>query len=199
MSHCRVLYVPWWKQIMSIGLMLNSTGIHWQICTKRKPVAIFTNAFCSFKVLSYLPFCICDQIFFKRRRRRRGEGEDEGERRGRGRGCKNRLCVLPAFLHLALFLFCNLTSSPITQGKLSSQRSPITLNYQMERLFINSCFHVDYETVDTQWVSSPSFINFSFQGFRALFSPEVPLSSFKNTTSLPFPPPTWRHFHKCYS
>lgn len=83
MSRSRVLYVPWWKHIMSIGLMLNSPGIHWQICTKRKPIAIFTNAFCAFKVLSYLPFCICDQIFLKEG----GGGEERERMRGReGKG-----------------------------------------------------------------------------------------------------------------
>lgn len=65
--------------MMSIGLMLNSTGIHWQIFTKRKPIAIFTNAFCASRVLSYLPFFafVTKKIL---------EEEEEEEKRGRSRG-----------------------------------------------------------------------------------------------------------------
>lgn len=89
-----------------------------------------------------------------------------------------KLCAL---LHHSSFLLCNLTSTAVTQGKLSSQGSPVTPNYHIERLLLSPSFHAECETVDTPWtlLNSPSFINFSFQGFVALLSPGVPRHLFK--------------------
>lgn len=105
---------------------------------KEKANSYFYKCFLCFQSIILSPFLHLWPFFFKK--------EEERERmKGRGgkggRGCKSRLCVLPAFLHISLFLFYNLTSNPITQGKHNSQRSPVTLNYQIERLyqFLFSC------------------------------------------------------------
>lgn len=119
------------------GKRLWALGWHWilrcftgHVFTKRKALAISTNTLCAFKILSYLPFCICDQIYRRRMRgrgRKEGEGEreekdkQEGRRKRRREGGGGRgggyVCYL--FLHYSLFLFCNLTSIPSLRGNCS--------------------------------------------------------------------------------